>query len=159
MDHRDAQVAQVVCRSHTGQHENLRGLNGSGTEDDVLRFDDEGLSAAVDLDANRLLAAEENAPDQRVGLDAQILAVTAGVQVGQGRAHADAIRVVQRKGADATGGGMVQVRIIGDPGVETGLIKCRLEGDPMLPMMTTHRDGAISAMELVLDIEVPFPIF
>ena len=55
-------AAQVVCRSHTGQHENLRGLNGASAEDDVFRFNDEGLSAPVDLHANRLLAGGRDAP-------------------------------------------------------------------------------------------------
>ena len=76
------------------------------------------------------------------------------VQVSQGGAHADAAGVVEGRGADAGGVGVVVVGAVGEPGLATGLVEGRLRRMPCLRLETVADDGAVGAVEVVGEVSV-----
>ena len=55
-------VAQVVGGADAGEHEQLRGCDGAGGQDDLVAVDDEGLAVALDLDAGLVARGSTSSP-------------------------------------------------------------------------------------------------
>ena len=85
-----------------------------------------------------------------VGADGEVEAVAVGVDVGEGRALADAVHVVLAPGAQAGVPGMVHVRVLGKPGGQCGFVEGLGEGVPVLSLVPVDADGAVGAVVLGL---------
>ena len=153
-DHRNPQPGQVRRRADAGQHQQLGRLNRSGAEDDFPALDGEGLLAAFNLQPHCPGAVEDHPVDHHAAPDGQVEPVAAGVEVGQGGAHADAAGVVERHRAHAGPVGVVQVRVVGEPGGDAGPVEGGLNGQPRLPGVPPHRNGAVGAVEVAANVGV-----
>ncbi len=69
----DSEPARVVCRSDSGQHQDLRGLQGAGADDHLApRAKAAHNSALLVFDADRAAAVEQDASRLRAGFHPQI---------------------------------------------------------------------------------------
>ena len=103
-------------------------------------------SAAFDHDPGRPCALKHQAQGVDIGLHSQVQTMARRTQVGQGRADANAVRVVHGERPHAAGLRMVHVRIMGEVSIETGLIEGGLRGLPGVAWMAPHGQGAVTAM-------------
>ena len=77
-----------------------------------------------------------------------------GAEIGQGGAQAYASWVVKGRRADAGAVGVVEVGIGRMTGGETGLVEGILAHGPFLEPVAPHRDRAIGAMKVVVEVGV-----
>ena len=134
----------------------MGGGDGAAAEDNFIPGDKEQFAAAVHFYADSLVMLEADAADGAVGADGEVEAMAGGVQVGQGGALADAVRVVQGERANAGGVGVVQIRVVGVAQVAAGAVKGGLQGEPSFRGMAAHRYGAGCAVEIVPNVGVGF---
>src|SRR5207249_10031709 len=86
--------------------------------------------------------------------DGEVEAVTAGLEIGQGGAHTDAVDVVLRPQADARGLRVMHVRVLGKVSRDTGAIKGLLHGRPGGTGKAAYRDGAVRAVKRIAEIGI-----
>ena len=146
---RDAELVQRGRRADAREHQYLGRRDGPGAEDDFLALDGERLAAALHLGADGLLAVEQHAVDNDVGLDRQVQAVAGSAEEGQRRAHAHAVGVVHRDGADAARLRVVHVRVVGESGGTGGVVERLLRRQPGLAGKAAHRNEAVVVVEVV----------
>jgi hypothetical protein len=91
-DHFDGVLAQMIGRTEPGQHQQLRRVDGAGSEDHFTGFDSlHSVSTAPQLHAGRTAVVEQHAFDQRVRAHLQVGAMANGFQIGGGGRAACAI--------------------------------------------------------------------
>src|SRR4030095_542573 len=93
------------------------------TEDNLLTLDHKRLAAALHFNAYGTLPTEQDATRQTAGLAGEIAAVRRQAQVAQRRAVPNAVGVIQRIGAYASGVRMVVVGISREASSQARLIK------------------------------------
>src|SRR5262249_29526600 len=117
------QGTQRLLRSHTREHEQVRRGHCPGAEHDFLALEAKTLASTVNLNAYCRRAAEQDATHQYTRPDGEVEAVTAGLEIGQSGAHADAVHVVLSPQTDARGLRVMHVRVVGKVCSYTGAIK------------------------------------
>ena len=108
------------------------------------------------LHAHGFPAVEQDATGLHVAADGQVHAVLHGVEMGEGGAHADALRVVRGDVAEAVGAGAVHVGNFGVAGSEAGFAEGGLDGQGRLAGAAQHGHGAVAAVEVVANVVVGF---
>ena len=152
LDDRDAVGTQVFRRAHAGEHQDVGRADGAAAQDDFVGLGDENLAAGFQLHADGPVAVEQYPMDVAVGLDGQVQAVAGFGQVAQVGAHPDAVGVVERRGADAVGIGVIVVPGFGKAGGDAGGVERVLRRQPGLAGETVHHDGAIAAVKVVVAV-------
>ena len=92
--------------------------------------------------------------DEAVRPDGQVEAVPGLGQVPDGGAPPDAVEGVEGHRADAGGVGVVVVRAVGVPGGPASVVEGLLIGVPFAGCEPPGQDGAVAAVEVVVDVEV-----
>ena len=156
VDHRDAQLAQVVRRADARQHQDLGRGHRAGRQHDLVGLHEEYLPTALHFDADSAIALEYDAPHHHVGPHREVEAVPHLPQKRESRAHAHALGVVHGDGAHAAGVGTVHVRVFRIAGLDAGLDEGILERQPFLAREPPHRYRSLRAVEVVADIHVRF---
>ena len=152
--YRNPQIAQNAGRANPGEHQQLGRANGTGGQDDLGALNGEPFSVAFNVNADSPVAFKNHPVGRDVGFNSQVQAMPCIRQIGERRAHADAVGVIHRNRAHAGGLWVVHVRVVGMAlGAETG-VKGILGGQPVLLGVSPHRDGTVTAMEVVVDVGV-----
>ena len=120
--------------------------NGPGTQDNLITFNGKLLATAFDHHPGRPCALKHQAQGEDIGLHGQVEAMACRAQVGQGGAHAHAVRVVHGERSHPGGLRMIHVRIMREVGIETGLIEGRLRGLPGVACVAPYGQGAITTV-------------
>ena len=154
LDYRDAQGPQMVLRPHPGQHQELWRGDGPRAKDDLVRLDVEHLVSALDLNSAGPLPLEQDASNVDVAPDGQVEPVAVGVDVAKGGAHAYAVGIVHREGANAPGVGVVVVVRFRVARVEAGGVESLLNLRPGFPSVPPHRHRPIKAVKVVPDVGI-----
>ena len=150
----DAHFLQVVRGTHAGQEQQLGRTHGPAAADKLVSFHHEPLAAALHVHANHPVPVKYEPVGRDAGPYRQIQAMPDGVQVGQGCAHADAVGVVHGYGPDTPRIGVVHVGVVGIALGQAGLVEGHLGRQPGLLLVAAHRNGAVKAVEVVVDIRV-----
>ena len=132
----------------------MGGLQCAGAEHDLVGLDLKNLAAAFRLNAADARSIEQDATYEDVAFDGQVEAVANRVEVGDGRAHADAGLVVHGDGADAGRVWSVEVGVGGVASFHGGGVEGLLHVGPRLVLTADNGDGTVAAVEVVLDVEV-----
>ena len=103
--------AQMRRWPQAREHQQVRRGHRSPTQNDLICCHDEAFATTFDFNAGCSGAVKQDTPDQRIASDGQIEAMTIGMQVGQGRAHAYVMGGVQRQRANASGLRMVHIMV------------------------------------------------
>ena len=155
---RYAQPIQLLPRTKTGQHQELRRGHRPGAQYDVAALDHEGLATAVHLHSDRPFAVrtilQHNAVSLYVGTNGQVKAVPHRVDVGQGHAHPHAVDVVLCAQADAGGLGVVHVGVERIPCTGGSPEERLLQRGPRLPMVVADGHRAVGAVKIVVEIGI-----
>ena len=146
----------MLRRPHAREHQQLRRGDGPSGQDDLRRLDDKALAAALDFHAGDPFARQQETPHQHLRFDGQVEAMAHGVEIGQRRAHADAVGVIHRDRAYPHGIGVVHVRVGGEICRQTRLIEGRLRRQPGVALMATHRNGTVATVQVIPDVRVRF---
>src|SRR5262245_4321565 len=138
------------------EHQQVWRGHRSTTEDDLIRRYDEAFPTAFHFNTGCSGAVKQDTPHQRIASDSQIEAVTIGIQVGYGRAHAYVVGIAQRQRADAGGLWMVHVMVFRKVCRHARLVESLLKRMPGGARKTAHRNRASRAMHVITDVQVRF---
>src|SRR5262245_14598253 len=148
--HRNIEATQLLGRSDTGQHQEVRRTNSPRTEDDFLPLDGKPLSAAFHLHSDRPCAIEEDAMNHAIGPDGQIQPMSGLMQVAQGGTPANPVGVIIRDRTDPSGIRVIVVWTVMKAGSATRAVEGMLVWQPLVGLKTVRNDRTVSAMEVVV---------
>ena len=154
---RYAHLRQMLLRANTRQHQQLWRIYRAAAQHDFAGVHAKYLAAALHLYADRVAALKQNPPRERVRPDGQVEPVARHSQVGQRRAHPDAVYAVERVVAHAGGFGVVH--IFGER--KARRLRCLQERaryrQELVRAVAPHGDGAVRAVKVVaLKVKVVF---
>ena len=150
----DTQSLQLLGRPHPRQHQQMRRLQPPGAEDNLLAGHGENIAAAFHFHPYRPFALKNHPPRQYFGADSQIQAMAGRVQMGQGRRHSDALRVVHRHRRHPGGLRPVHIAILPETGGHAGLIQGGLNRRPLPLRPPQYRHRPLGAVKIVPDVQV-----
>ena len=156
VNHRDAQLPQVVGRANPRQHQDLRRGHGAGAEHNLPGLDGEYFATAFHLHTHGGFALKQDAPDNDVGPHRQVEAMPHRPEEGERSAHPHPFRVVHGDGPHTARFGVIHIRIRRVAGIQARLHEGLLEGQPLLAGKTPHRNRAFGAVEVVADVQIGF---
>ena len=91
LDDVNSVLLQNLTVTNAGDFQQLRGVNGTGGQHDLLGIDAVNAALPLVLDADGLLALEEDLGGESAGADLEVLAIHIGVEVGTGSGPALAV--------------------------------------------------------------------
>ena len=147
-------VFELVPRPNPRQHQDMRRFQGAGAQHNPVGFEVEYLAAALNFQTRYSCPLKERPAREHVAFDGQVEPMTHRAQVGDGSAHADTTPVIHRDCADAGGIGAVQVGVVGVTPFNGGGVECFLHVGPRLVSPPHYGDGAVAAVEIVVDVQV-----
>ena len=161
VSYRDARGFKLRGVADAGEHEQVGRADCACAEYDLACLDDEALAAAYDFDSGCAFfvqPVEYDALHGAVGADSEVEAMAHGVDVAERGAPADAVGVVEGVGADA---GCVRVVVVGvfwEASLDAGVVKGDLVGEQVFELVALGDDGAVAAVEVVLEVQVGFEL-
>ena len=154
VDERDAEIRQMRRGPHARQHQQLRRADSPRAQDNFIPEHVESLAAAFHPHANRALALKQDAPRGAVRPNRQVKPMARHPQIADIRAPADALRVVERRGADARRVGIIQIRALGIARRDAGVIERLLRRQPLIPLEPPRDDRPIAAVKIVRKVGI-----
>ncbi len=123
LQHRNAEALQVGGWTDPRQHQELRGGDRPGTQNNLAPGNHESLATAVHFDARRFAPLKEDTPDLHIRPHRQVQPMPIGIEVGQRRIHPHPIGIIHGKRTNTFGVRVVVVVDLCMPGIDAGTVK------------------------------------